>query len=112
MLRSYPCSAIVRKPNIRAGAISDRSRYRFFSFSPLSQVLLYSGRFAVPDEENRRTQTDPGSHIIEHLLEFLPAHTDALSSFGRITIIEGDMILSDTCHHNPVRNVQLVHHPH
>ncbi|MCG2740243.1 MAG: hypothetical protein L6300_08400 [Syntrophaceae bacterium] len=67
---------------------------------------------AVSDKDGRRAQTDPGSNITKHLLELLSAHADTLSPFGRIRVIEGYMILSDIRHHDPMRDVQLVHHSH
>jgi hypothetical protein len=67
---------------------------------------------AVSDKDNRWAQTNQRSNIIKHLLEFLPAHANVLSPFGRIGVIEGYMIISDICHYYPMRYVQLVYHSH
>jgi hypothetical protein len=45
-------------------------------------------------------------------LELLSAYADSLSPFGRIGVIESDMILFGSCHHDPMRDIQLVHDPH
>jgi hypothetical protein len=67
---------------------------------------------AVSDKDSRWDQTDPSSNITKHLLEFLSAHANVLSPFGRIGVIEGYMIISDIRHYYPMRYVHLVYHSH
>jgi hypothetical protein len=48
----------------------------------------------------------------KHLLEFLSAHANVFSPFGRIGVIEGYMIISDLRHYYPMRYLHLVYHSH
>jgi hypothetical protein len=94
---------------------SQRShRLNFLMVLETSQPMF--GRFrppvAVPDKYGRRAQADPPADIIKHLLKLLAGDTDILSPSGRIRIIEGHIILCGVRNHNPMRDVQLVHHPH